>query len=315
MKRLFFPHTAIAPDLAAALHAALGPTTLLHPLPEAVAERTAELAEALWVELIFPSKGDGGALMAAMAAYRRWATEHAGNDLSGLAGRGETIPFFGADAASRIAAEIRSGSGVTAAGAHEERFQRARLLLLLAEEFETHHSEIAADLSACEFKERQMLEALKGEDDAFPGGAAPLSTTAAAPGIHMLAARVAAWAQLALAAADLWAAVPPALFLTDCREVLDHVADSSAAEILLDHHPVSSASEGLRAWLTAPQGPPPAAEKSAATPSIGLTLVRLYGRGAFGWLQGLAGAGSGDAAQSEPDPCANAVLVGMVERR
>ena len=311
MNTLFFPHTAIAPDLATALHAALGPTTLLHPLPEAVTDRTAALADARQVELVFPFQGDGDTLMAAMAAFRDWAVEHAGNDLSGLVGRGAPIPFYGADATSRIVAEIKAGRGEPAENERKARLQRARLLLLLAEDFETRHSELADDLSAFEADERQMLEELKGDDDALPGAAGPSSTTAPAPVMHMLAARVAAWAQLALAATDLWTADPPALFLTDCREVLDYITDQTAAETLLDRHPVSSSSDGLRAWLAAPQGPPPAAE-SSVTPAIRLTLVRLTGREVFGWLRGLAGVGSGGATDPDSGPSANAVLLGMI---
>ena len=79
MKRLLFPHTAIAPGLAAALYAALGPTTLLHPLREAVPGRTSELAEDRQIELIFPAPGDGEDLMSALASFRHWVAEHAGD--------------------------------------------------------------------------------------------------------------------------------------------------------------------------------------------------------------------------------------------
>lgn len=314
MKRLYFPHTAIAPDLAAALYAALGPTTLLHPLREAVSGRTSELAEARQVELMFPARGDGEDLMTAMASFRHWAAEHAGSDLSGLVGRGEAVPFFGADAPSRIAAEIKDGLETREGAARGERLQRARLLLLLAEEFDAHHSELASDLKACADEERRMLEELKGDDDALAETVGLPATAAAAPVMHMLAPRVAAWAQLALATADAWNTDPPALLLTGCREVLDHVSDSSAAEILLDGHPVSPDSEGLRTWLGDPQGPPPGDETPPTAPSIRLTLVRLNGPGLLGWLREMAGAGSGVAPGPDGDLSAHAVLVGMVEQ-
>ena len=314
MKRLFFPYTAMAPELAAALNAALGPTTLLHPLPEAVADRTSGLAEARQIELIFPAREDGEDLMTAMASFRRWAAERAGTDLSGLVIRGEAVPFFGADASSRIAAEIRKGAAVTAGTAHAERLQRARLLLLLAEEFDTRHRELASDLRACENQERRMLEALKGEGDPLAGSTGQAAATAAVPVMHMLAARLAAWAQLALALADQWAADRPALFLTDCREVLDHVCDQTAAEMLLDGHPVSPAAGELSAWLAAPQSPPPVAETPSAVPSIRLSLVRLTDRGMFAWLRGMAGAGVDAAPDPDRDASADSVLVGMVAR-
>ncbi len=314
MKRLFFPHTAMGPGLAAALHTALGPTTLLHPLPEAVADRTAELAEARQVELLFPLRGDGDALTTAMASFRLWAAEHAGNDLPGLVGRGGPIPFFDAEATSRITAEIKSGRGAATEAARGERMRRARLLLILAEEFESRHSELADDMSAFELKERRMLEELKGEDEASAITVGPSSAGAAAPVVHMLSARVTAWAQLALAAADWWSADPSVLFLTDCREVLDHVTERTTPETVLERYPVASASAGLRAWLADPQGPPPAEETSAATATIGLTLVRLSGQDTFGWLRGLAGARPGATTDPDCDPSAHAVYVGLVEQ-
>ncbi len=314
MKRLFFPHTAITPALAAALHAVLGPTTLLHPLREAVSGRTAELAEDRQIELIFPARGDGEDLMTAMASFRHWAAGHAGSDLSGLVGRGEAVPFFGADAPSQIIAEIKGGLEPRGEAASGERLQRARLLLLLAEEFDARQSELASDLMACADEERRILEELKGDDDALAETVGPPATIAAAPVMHMLAPRVAAWAQLALATADAWAADPPVLLLAVCREVLDHISDSSSAEFLLERHPVSPTSEGLRAWLADPRGLPPADETPVSAPSIRLTLVRLNGQGLRGWLRGMAGVGSGAVPDPGDDPSAHAVLAGMVER-
>ncbi len=314
MKRLFFPHTMILPDLAEALHAALGPTTLFHPLPTAVEAQTDRLAAAQKIDLVFPCAEDGGALAAASASFRDWAAEHAGRDLAGRMGRGAEIPFFGEDAASRIAAEIKAGAGAEAGPTATEGLLQARLLLMLAQEHDACRSELTADLCWLEAQERRMLKELKGDDDAFPGEVGASALNAAPPTLHMLAARIGAWSQLALAAEDFWRAAPAALFLTDSTEVLDSVTEQSAAEPLLQRYPVTAAADELQTWLADPQGPPPAAEKVPAAPALRLTLVRLTGMDTVEWLGRLAGKSWHDASGPNPTAASEGVLVGVVER-
>ena len=314
MKRLFFPHTMIAPELAEALHVALGPTTLFHPLPAVVDAQTGDLAEARKIDLVFPCAEDGGALAVAIASFRDWAAEHAGRDLAGRMGRGAEIPFFGEDAASRIAAEIKAGAGADDASAAAERLLQARLLLVLAQEHDASRSELTADLCGLEAQERRMLEELKGDDDAFAGAVGALPPTAAPPTLHMPAARIGAWAQLALAAEDFWRAASTALFLTDSAEVMDHVTDLLETEPLLRDYPVAAAAEELQTWLADLQAPLPAAEKASAAPVFRLTLVRLPGMDTSEWLGRLAGPSSRDASGPDSKAAAEGVLVGLVER-
>ncbi len=314
MKRLFFPHTMIASDLAEALHAALGPTTLFHPLPAAVDVQSGKLAAAQKIDLVFPCAEDGGALAAVIASFRDWAAEHAGRDLAGRMGRGAEIPFFGEDATSRIAAEIKAGAGADAASTAAAGLLQARLLLMLAQEHDAHRSELTADLRWLETQERRMLEELKGDDDALMGemGASPV--TAVPPTLHMPAARIGAWAQLALAAEDFWRTAPAVLFLTDSAEVMDHVTEQFTAEPLLRRYAVAAATDELQTWLVDPKGPPPVAEKAAVAPALRLTLVRLTGMDAPEWLGRLTGKSWRDASEPDPDAAAEGVLVGMVEQ-
>ena len=315
MKRMFFPHTTITPALAKALQAAFGPLTLIHPLPEAVDDQTAKLDAAQQIELAFPCPEDGGRLTAAIASYRSWAAVHRGRDLAGLMGRGAEIPFFDDDATSRIAAEIKAGARVPAAATTGTGLYRARLLLMLAQELDARRNELTADLLSLEAQERRMLEELKGEDEAVLGGIGARSPAPAPPSYHMLATRIGAWAQLALQPEDWWGADPVALFLTDGAEVLDLATEPFAVDPLLERHPVSAASERLRAWLADPQGPPPMTETSPpATPALHLTLVRLPGMDPPGWLRRLAGESSTDVVGPDRDATAAGVLVGLVER-
>ncbi len=313
MKRVFFPHTMITPVLAEALQAALGPMTLYHPLPEAVDAQTAKLAEAQQIELAFPCPEDGGRLVAAIASFRSWAAAHGGRDLAGLMGRGAEPPFFGADATSRIVAEIKSGHRAPTAETTTERLHRSRLLLMLAQELDARRSELTADWRSLEAQERRMLEELKGEDKAVTGGIGAVAPSAAPAPLHMLTARIGAWAQLALQSEDWGGTSPAALFLTDSAEVLDYVTELSAADPLLSRHPVSAASERLRAWLADPQGSPPmTATPPPATPALHLTLVRLPGMDTPGWLRRLAGLSSTDIPGPDRHATAEGVFVGSV---
>ena len=312
MKQLYFPHTMIASDLAEALHAALGPITLLHPLPGAVDAQTGKLADAQKVDLVFPCSEDGDTLAAAIASFREWATAHAGRDLAGSMGRGAEVPFFGDEAASRIAHEIKGQAGVDAASAAAERLFQARLLLMLAQEHDASRSELTADLRGLEQQERRMLEELKGDDDALVGAVSASPLTAAPPTPHMLAARIGAWAQLALQAEDFWRTSPNALFLTDSAEVMDHVTEPFTAEPLLRRYSVAAGAEELQTWLADPQ-PPPAAEEAMTASALRLTLVRLPGMDTPEWLGRLAGKSIGDASGSDPRATSQGVLVGLVE--
>lgn len=294
MKPVLFPQTLIAPELAQAMQARFGPVTIFHPLDGVVDDPMATLAQTQQIELICPCPDDSAPLGAAIEAFKRWAAEHAGQDLVGLMRQNPTIPFFDPETAARIAAEVKSGAGGATTAAASERLYRARLLLLMAEEFDCRQRELATDFMRLEVQERRMIEMLKGETsgdaDAGQTRLSPPSTDAP---LHMLAARLGAWAQLALQTQGFWQANPHVLFLTANLDVLDHIADQHAdAEPLLNCHRVKSASDALCAWLSDPQGQPPAAESSATTSMsapINLTLLRLPGWAPSEWIRRLAG--------------------------
>jgi hypothetical protein len=290
MKRLWFPYTSIEPGLAEALQASLGPLTLFHPLPEAVNEQTQKLAQAQVIELVLPCAGDAPRLMGTLEDFRTWAAEHAGQDLSGLLGQGPGIPFFDAETTARIAAEARTGAVKAVETTPAERLQRARLLLLLAQELDASDRELAADLRHLETQERRMLEALKGEDaiETALGGEGTLARPAATPPLHMLVPRIGAWAQLVLQAQVFWDANPQVLCLTDSPDVWAHVTEQVEAEPLLSEHGLTSASEDLAAWLTDPRGQPPLASTvppPATTPPLWLTVCRLPQVSPREWLR------------------------------
>ena len=141
-----------------------------------------------------------------------------------------------------------------------------------------------------------MMALLKGEADA-PGvdkhGAGMTPETA--PPLYMLAERLEAWAQLALAAEDVWTQDPVVWFLTNNREVLAHIMDQAEAEILLDSRLSRGALASLEAWLSEPQGLPPTVELPEESPGpstsldLQLTLIGLPRVSRDRWLQWLAG--------------------------
>lgn len=317
MKRLFFPHTQIEPILAEALQTSLGPVTLFHPLPEAVGDRTDKLSRAGRIELVHPCPGDGATLEMALQAYKCWAAEHEGQDLAGRMRAGSEIPFFDPDASARIAAEVKSGGTVPMEVTDDERLQRARLLLIMAQELDTRHRELAVDFQGLEVQERRMLEMLKGEAETDAGLAELVTGSAVAnsPPLHMLRARLTAWALLALQAEDFWDTNPEICFLTDSADVLDHITEHAEAENLLDRHLMPPGSEGFRAWLANPQGQPPSAETevpASMTAPVSMTLVRLPALAPRDWLRQLAGPSLSAPVTSNRRAESDGVLVGLV---
>ena len=292
MKTIYFPQTLIEPALAEVLPAGFGPLNLLHPSQEALDEQTAALAETNRCELVFPCREDAAAPGETIEALRRWAAERAGQDLTGLLRHTPDIPFFDADASARIAAEIKTGRSASPAATSARRLQRARLLLIMAQEHDRSQYELMTDFQRLEAQERRMMASLRGESEA-PGAGEPgsgLRPETTTP-IYMLAERLEAWAQLALAAEDVWAQDPVVWFLTDNRGVLEHVTDQVEAEILLESRLSRGALEGLRVWLSDPQGPPPAVEAPGASTSrvLQLTLIGLPRFSRNRWLRWLAG--------------------------
>lgn len=316
MKSLFFPHTLIEPALAAALQAGLGPVTLFHPLAEAAGDQLETLTQTQQIELVFPYPDDAEMLLAALEGFKRWASEHAGQDLVGLTRQGPEIPFFDTDAAARIAAEIKSNGVATAEATGGERLHRARLLLLMAQELDCSRHELEADFQRLEAQERRMLEMLKGENevDATLGEINPPSVDAAASPLHMPIARIAAWAQLALQAKAFWKENAEIIFLTESMDVLAHTREQAEAEPLLNRHIVVPESDALRAWLANPHGQPPMTEapsaNSATTPVV-LTVFRLPGLEPREWLRRLAGERAAPCERSRRSP-SSGVLVGHV---
>ncbi len=317
MKCVFFPHTSIAPALATALHAGLGPVTLFHPLVEAAGELAGSMHEEQ-IELVFPCPDDADLLLAAYEGFKRWASEHAGQDLAGLMRQGPAIPFFDTDATARIAAEIRSAGVAPPEAKTKEHLYRARLLLLMARELDASRWELEADFQRLEVQERRMLAMLKGEAaaaDAVGEIGSPMAGAGRTP-LHRPAVRIAAWAQLALQAQAFWRADADFIFLTESMDVLEHVKEEVAAECLLNKYIVAPGSDDLGAWLADPLDQPPlsaAASVDATTASVGLTVYRLPGLETDQWLRQLAGEAVAASGEMFGRSSASGVLVGHVE--
>jgi hypothetical protein len=318
MKRVFFPHTSIGPDLATALHASLGPLTLFHPLAEAAGELVA-LKQTQQIELVLPCPQDADTLLAAYEGFKRWASEHVGQDLAGLMRQGAAVPFFEADATARIAAEIRSAGAAPPEAAAEDHLYRARLLLLMAQELDANRRELEADFQRLEDQERRMLAMLKGEAATADTIATQIGSSMARAGhlpFHMPTERITAWAQMALQAGAFWRADAENLFLTENMDVLAHVMERGESEPLLDKHIVASGSDELGAWLAEPHDQPPpvaASPSDSPTASVRLTVCRLPGIETREWLRQLAGQGAVPSDEALRRSSDGGVLVGHVE--
>lgn len=294
MKPIFFPHTSIDPALAAALSAIFGPVTLFNPLAEATGQLAA-LEQARQIELVLPCPDEADMLVAAHEGFKSWAREHKGQDLAALLQQSPVIPFFDANAAARIAAEIRSPAKAPAETTDEDRLQRACLLLLMAQELDARRRELESDFNRLESQERRMLAMLKGEvevDDATGVESGERSSGAGGSSLHMASARITAWARLALEADAFWRENTETIFLTASPDVYANVRDQVETDDVLAEHLVLPGSDRLSAWLADPQGPPPTSAVPAPNttpPAFALTVVRLPRLGPLQWLRRLAG--------------------------
>ncbi len=220
----YLPFTYISERHLALLCQQLGPLTMYIPDETLVPDHMRAAAGEGDIDLRPLQTLAPGRLIAAIQAFKQWAHLHQGNlaDVAGFfkAANGR-FPMMDETNPSQIRTQIRRFEDSPAGEDVDPLFQAA-LFLAMAQEYDQQQESMRQGLGSVQTLEREMLGRLAGVSGADSG--AGLDTTTSPPpadletGGYMTAARLEAWAQLALQDAD-----PPLVYLTDSPAVIDHL--------------------------------------------------------------------------------------------
>lgn len=224
MNAVLFPFTWISPAQLSALESFSIRPLVFVPSEQNITSELLKWQKQGRIELSIPVRGDGDRMERLLREYRGWADAHRGSDISLSRILEGGVPFFDDSHVARIRSEIRRGrpSGGDAAGP-DQRLTRARLFLMMAQEYDRQSREIAQDLENLQGLETAMFSEL--HEGRRPAGTMGLDVPATGldSGRFMTEERMRAWSRLYLAAGP--AETSEMMFVTPSRDALEAVLD------------------------------------------------------------------------------------------
>jgi len=326
MKIIYFPYTVIHTRKAEQLAALWGPVTLLQPSRDACLPETRALAEAGWIETLFPAGDHSPPLIDRLNAFEQWAARNTGSDLAALMKQGAPVPFFSDQSLTRIVSELRSGGKTPGPEGPDKTSLRDilqdQLLLAMAQKFDRQQEELARDIETLARKERRMLALLKGEAEVDSGPLSPPWALSTVPREALLDLRIKAWARVMRTLPEMEKGLPGTtaerLFLTDSHSVWTQIQEYfPEAQVRLEACPVfegslpSETTEMLPPWIAEPLTSRDASVP-AAHASPGLDLIEMPGLPVEGFFRRLSGDGRRSAGDPSPRHMGESCWVGSL---
>ncbi|MCF8081374.1 MAG: hypothetical protein K9K88_19020 [Desulfobacterales bacterium] len=283
MNAVLFPFSWISPAQLSALEAFSVRPVVLAPSEGKIPPELLKWQTAGRIEIVVPLRGDDDRLERFLREYRSWADAHRGTDISLARILEGEIPFFDDSHVAQIRSEIRRGrSGAGEVAGPDQRLTRARLFLLMAQEYDRQSREIEQDLEKLQGLESAMFTELH-EGRRLPG-LKGLDAPAAAfdSGRFMTEERIRAWCRLYLASGP--AETAARMLVTPSRAVLEAVLEAAP-----DPETVRSAAveaggsiddvaEALAAGRSVPEMPPSEGPKMALFFISDMDPARLFTR-------------------------------------
>ena len=323
----YLPFTYIPERCLSAICSALGPLTVYSPDQALVPDHMRTAADQGDIDLRPLQSPAPGGLIAAIQAFKAWADLHQGH-LADVAGffkaSGDQFALMDETNPSRISTQIRNFEDPAAAKKGADPLFQAALFLSMAQDYDQQHELMRQGLGTVQTMEREMLARLSGDMDAGTGsGLNPALSRPPVdlePGGYMTAARLEAWAQLALEDAN-----PPLVFLTGSPAVMDHLLNLFPAAQKVAHLGIMAPGaggspcigerrDGLRRLAAAWPRPDklPGFDSGVEDGSAGLTLYVLAGIAPRTMLQRLCPSKSGDDTPDRHRAGENHTLIGLV---
>ncbi len=255
MKPIYFPLTYISEPTISALASCFGQVAVYQACSRNVPETMQKWAENRVLDIRVPAKEDDDRLENVIKEYKAWAELHQGSELAFLKSQKNAVPFFGETYPSQIRSELKKDmQGPAEEQEKTDPLFNARLFLCMAQESDIRNIEVNHDITAFETKEREMMNALKGEDEfdlAEFETESPRSETSLPgddPGSYMTAERISAWFRLMQQDPE-----PSGIFITDSRAVFDYLIEripDAETVLCLEHIPFCKdrSDEKFQSW-------------------------------------------------------------------
>lgn len=222
MKTAYFPYTCLSHRTFIALKTLFGAVTLYPPLADSVPESMKRWEAEHQLVLRFPASGNESELHRALKAFRQWAENHALSQREFLRFQ-DTQASLSNDAHTyRIRDEIRHRIRGAKQAPATDPLLTARLFLVLAQEYDRQHMEIAKEWGQLEKMEYSLYDTLRGEGLAAAEEEDRVPADIGAPTSDLMIQRLRAWARLMLEDES-----PPVIFATTSREAFELIVDDT----------------------------------------------------------------------------------------
>jgi hypothetical protein len=249
MKPVYFPFTFISNPVCQTLAVCFRQIVVYQISGIKIPDEMRQWGESGILDIRIPVKYDGDKLDAIVKQYRSWAASHQGSEIAFLKSRAHEIPFFDENSTRQIMADIKGKESRQKRSIEKpDPLLNAGLFLHLAQEYDIQNLTLSQDLQAIEAIEKDFMEELKGEDQAFDEESALEKTWETHdPGHYMTKERIQAWSRLMQQDPQ-----DSGVFVTTSRSVFESLIDSTPeAELVdvLDTIPVvDNEVEALETW-------------------------------------------------------------------
>ncbi len=234
MTPIYFPFTIISERVCRQIRFLFDGVVLYQPGDTAIPEPMQKLTAEGMITIRVPEQTGVGELKSALAAFTRFAHLH-GEDAGSVFGSNQDrVPFFSDESISCLRGRIKSDrNGSPETG---DSLFRARLFLLLAQEYDMQNTSVHMDLSRIGKMESDLLAEIRVPDEHEQDLNLPPRIPPADRGQgYMIAERIQAWSRLASRDAAI-----SDTFLTPSEDAFESFIEAAGqVETLFESEPVS----------------------------------------------------------------------------
>jgi hypothetical protein len=225
MELIYFPFTTISPPALAKFGIWEAPLILYAPTKADVLPDITERANAGHLSIRIPVIAGENKLHKLVKDYAEWARQHSG-DAVGIAAfkatHGDGVPFFDDTYVASIRSAIKTpATGQQFQAKEAEHLFKARLFLLLAQQFDMQRDGLNRDFDKLVQMEHTLFNELKGVDKQADIEAPQKEDR----GAQMTAERLSAWSHLFLAGTPKPLPTDSSLFITDSPAVFEYLLE------------------------------------------------------------------------------------------
>ena len=228
---LYFPHTCIREASIKVIHSYFGRFQILSPCSSSVPKNMEAAVQSNLIDVITPIVENDNKLISTVRMFQEWGALHQIRDVSFFKTVMNEIPNYDNASTTKIRSDLEkmmSSAGVKTSSSSkkplsfEDFLWWARVFLQIAQELDSHLSEMDDVLSHVDQMEQALFKEIKGASEFGSEEAAvnSLSTTADESRSYNIDKRLAAWSAVFSRLES-----PTGVFITDQLQVVDYLED------------------------------------------------------------------------------------------